>query len=574
MKERLQKLRTFLFARHSVPFFADFADYLRVLPPSDRFIFGILGVLIAGLSLISVYALEKKILITEPVYGGGLTEGVVGSPRFINPLLALSDADRDISALTYAGLMGEGPDGALIPVLAESYIVSPDGKTYQFTLRNNAKFSDGSPVTANDVVFTIQKAQDPALKSPEYANWSNVAVTAIDSRTVQFTLSAPYAPFLEDTTLGILPAHLWRTVTNDEFPFSDLEVRPVGAGPFIPREIVRNKNNSITSYTVTSNPNYPLGRPYLDSLHFVFFGDQSSLQNAVTSHAVESASGVTAKRVVTAPYARVFAVFFNPKSGDLFAKQPAREALSVAVDRQVIVKNLLGGYATAIAGPVPPGQGVVSLPVPSSENRIASSTAILEKGGWKLDAGTHEWKNASGETLSVTLKTANVPELKRIAEAVQTDWKELGIPTSLQLYESGDLNQSVIQPRAYQALLFGMVVGKSDDLYDFWDSKEQASPGLNLTAYNNPAVDTLLTKIRAETDPATRVKDLSEVNALIAADYPAAFIESPDFVYAVPNDLKGVILPQITSPADRFANVENWYRRTESVWPFLARSSR
>ena len=125
-----------------------------------------------------------------PAYGGSLTEGEIGSPRFVNPLLALTDADRDLSTLTYAGLMGISADGALVPVLAESYTISPDGKSYTFVLRPNAKFSDGTPVTAGDVVFTVQKAQDPALKSPEFADWSGVAAEAIDSRTVRFTLAS------------------------------------------------------------------------------------------------------------------------------------------------------------------------------------------------------------------------------------------------------------------------------------------------------------------------------------------------------------------------------------------------
>jgi ABC-type transport system substrate-binding protein len=159
-----------------------------------------------------------------------------------------------------------------------------------------------------------------------------------------------------------------------------------------------------------------------------------------------------------------------------------------------------------------------------------------------------------------------------LAEAIQADWKKLGISTSIQLYDPGTLSQTVIQPRAYQALLFGEVVGRSEDLYDFWDSKERTDPGLNIAEYNNPNVDKLLEKLRSDTDPAARVTDLAQINQDIAADYPAAFIESPDFVYVVPKNLKGVILPEITSPSDRFATVSTWYRRTESVWPFLARN--
>ena len=202
------------------------------LKPGDRLIAYVLGLFVLVSGLAGLYAIERSFLIEQPANGGSLTEGVIGSPRFVNPLLALSDTDRDLARLTYAGLMGIAENGELIPVLAENYTISEDGKTYIFTLRENAEFSDGRPVTAEDVVFTVQKAQDPGLKSPELANWANVRAEVIDARTVSFTLPKAYAPFLEDATLGILPAHLWRNIPNEQFPFSPRMERPVGAGPF------------------------------------------------------------------------------------------------------------------------------------------------------------------------------------------------------------------------------------------------------------------------------------------------------------------------------------------------------
>jgi peptide/nickel transport system substrate-binding protein len=575
MEERFPQLREFLFKRRSLPGAEDLTNYIRTLRPGDQFIVGVLSAIVIIASLAGIRALERKLLVVEPVYGGSLTEGVVGAPRFVNPLLALSDTDQSLVALTYAGLMGTGPNAAPVPVLAKSYIVSPDGKTYQFTLRDNATFSDGSPVTADDVVFTIQKAQDLALKSPRAGDWSGVTVTALDTKTVQFTLPAPYAPFLYATTIGILPAHLWRNVTDAEFPFADREIKPVGAGPFVTTEVTRDSSGAITHYNLTANPHYVLGRPYLDAFHFLFFPDQTSLQAAVWKGQVESGYGVTGPTVITTPYARVFAVFFNQKNasgnGSALSQIAVRQALSTAIDRNYITHILFGGYATPLAGPVPAGSGIAGLPIPTSGDRITNATSILNQAGWTLDSASNTWTDKSGNALSMTLQTSNVPELKVMAEAVQADWKKLGVPTTLQYSEPGDLTQNVIRPRAYQALLFGMVMGRGADLYDFWDSKAATDPGLNVSSYSNAAVDTLIAKIRTESDPATRTQDLSQLNQLIAQDYPAAFIESPDFVYAVPKDLKQVILPQITSPSDRFATVATWYRRTESVWPFLAR---
>jgi peptide/nickel transport system substrate-binding protein len=575
MEEYLPKLRRALTQHRRLSFFEDLVDFIRALRPGDRLVFVILSFFILATSISSILALESSILVVEPAYGGSLSEGEVEAPRFINPLLALSTTDQDLTALTYAGLMGTGPQGTLVPVLAQSYIVSPDGRTYQFTLRPSARFSDGSPVTADDVVFTIKKAQDTALKSPQTANWTGITVTAIDARTVQFTLRTPYAPFIYDTTLGILPAHLWRNVTDQEFPFSPLQTKPVGAGPFVPAAITRDAQGDIGHYDLNANPHYALGRPYLDSLAFTFYPDLSSLQTAVQSGKVEAAYGVMGKRVLTAPYSRIFAVFFNTASSTanapVFAKVSTRQALSEAIDRDSIVKNVFGGYATAATGPVPMTN--IASTTPLAGSRASAAATLLSSSGWIYSSTSNIWKDKSGHDLSITLTTSNVPELKMLAQAIQSNWQSIHVPTTLKFYEPGDLSQDVIRPRNYQALLFGMVIGKGTDLYDFWDSKAAANPGLNITNYSNSAVDTLLADLRTQTDPTTRTQELAKVNSLISNDYPAAFIESPDFSYVVPKDLNGVILPLITSPSDRFASVATWYRRSESVWPFLARTN-
>ncbi len=544
--------------------------YVGRLRPSDKLILGILGCLVAASSIASIVALDRTLLVTQPAYGGTLTEGAVGAPRFVNPILAISDTDHDLAILTYAGLMGAGPNNTLIPVLAKSYIISPDGKTYQFTLRDSAKFSDGTTVSSEDVVYTIQKVQDAALKSPEYANWNGVSVKALDAKTVQFTLSTPYAPFLQNTTLGILPAHIWRNITDEEFPFSTYMIEPVGAGPFTLSHVTRAQDGTITRYDLKANKNYVLGRPYLDQIHFVFYDTRTDEQVALSKGKIESAYGVLGKRVLSSPYARVFAVFFNTAQNPALGQKQVRQALSTAIDRESIVNDLFGGYATVVNGPVPPGSAV-SVGTTTTADRAGLAIDLLENAGWSYATSTQTWKDKSGTVLSVTLKTSNIPELKSVAQAVQDDWESIHVPTSLELYAPADLKDSIISSRSYQTLLFGMVISKDDDLYDFWDSKAKTAPGLNVTGYSNPTVDKLLADLRTTTDQAKHTADLTQINQIISDDVPAAFIESPDFVYTVPKDLEGVILPQIASPKDRFATVASWYRQTESVLPFLAR---
>lgn len=565
-REKLMRVR-------NIRVFENFTERIGSLSSGDRVLFYLLSTLVCIASVSGFYALEKSLFVEIPAYGGNLVEGVVGSPRFINPILAISDADRDLSALTHAGLMGLTGNGELAPVLAESYVLSDNGKTYTFILRENAKFSDGSPVTADDVIFTVQRVQSPALKSPKYADWSGVTAVAVDQRTVRFTLENPYAPFLGLTTLGILPSRLWNKVSDEEFPFSILQTNPVGAGPFKVADVSRGASGLVESILLVENPHYAQGRPYLDGIRFNFYSRAEDLYGAIKSGSVESAYDVGVKPALTAPYARVFGVFWNPSEKQVYARAEVRKALSLAIDRQSIIDNVLGGYATAIMGPVPPGGSVRQIPIPESEHATEKAAKILTDTGWVYDGSERAWKNAAEkQTLDgIILRTSNVPEMKGVAGAVKADLERFGIPVNIELYEPGDLSQNVIRPRKYEALLYGMVIGRDQDLYAFWDSKERNDPGLNIALYANKSVDAFLENVRSSSDQKTRAANLQKIEDLIAADYPAAFIYAPNFTYTVPDDLRGIELPQIIIPADRFANVASWYRNTDAVWPFFAR---
>src|SRR3989344_1982527 len=321
------------------------------------------------------------------------------------------------------------------------------------------------------------------------------------------------------------------------------------------------------------HPDYALGRPYLDGINFNFYSRTEDLASALKGGQIESAYDTGKKGAMTSPYARVFGVFFNPSEKRVYARAEVRKALSLALDRQSIVDTVLGGYATAIMGPMPPGGSVRQAPVPKFENPTVTAASVLEVSGWSYDGSERVWKNTSAkQTLDgITLRTSNVPELKSVAGAVKTDWGKLGIRVDIELYEPGDLSQNVIRPRKYEALLYGMVIGRDQDLYAFWDSQERNDPGLNIALYANKTIDDLLEDARSSTDQEARATDLQKIEDLVAADYPAAFLYAPNFAYTMPDGLRGVLLPQIIMSADRFATAASWYKMTDAVWPFFAK---
>ena len=574
LRSRLAVLNKHLNRTFSVPPFVRLEQRIASLSHGDRIIFYALCGLVAISSLASTYALERSLLVSEPAYGGSLTEGIVGSPRFINPVLALSDADRDLATLTYAGLMGISGDGNLAPVIADHYEISADGRVYTFYLKQNATFSDGTPITAQDVAFTVHQVQNPAIKSPAYASWTGVLAEAVDPHTVRFTLAKPYAPFFELTTLGILPERHWKNISDSEFAFSTLQTNPIGAGPFKVSKVSKDSSGLIKRIDLDFNKHYALGRPYLDTMHFVFYARTEDLTVAMKSGAVESAYDVAERKTVTAPYARVFGVFLNQNEKQVYARTEVRKALSLAINRDHIINTTLGGFATAIMGPVPPTNAINLTPVPQFANPTEEAARALTSQGWLYDGAAHLWKLPSAKlTLTeITVRTSNAPELKNVASAVKADLEKLGIPVTVQIYEQSDLAQNVIRPRKYEALLYGMVIGRNQDLYAFWHSQERNDPGLNIALYANKTVDTLLETARSVADETSSRATLQKIESTIAADYPALFLYTPDFTYSIPEDLSGVVLPTIVTPSDRFAQVASWYRVTDHVWPFLASS--
>ena len=222
-------------------------------------------VLLAAISLVATvlgvyYSLTKPV----PISGGDYSEGIIGQPMYVNPVLAAgNEADADMARLIYSGLFKYGSDGKIVPDLAESYDVSNDQLTYTVHLKQNVKWHDGEPFSSDDVLFTIQAIQDPAFKSPLRQNWQGVGMEQIDESTIKFVLPAPYAFFLNNLTVGIIPKHVWETVAPTNFSLAEYNLRPVGTGPFEFSDFQKDSGGMILSYKLTSNPDYFGDKPYL-----------------------------------------------------------------------------------------------------------------------------------------------------------------------------------------------------------------------------------------------------------------------------------------------------------------------
>lgn len=547
----------------------------------------LIGLTLFGVILFlnALWLISQEYTVTTAARGGSLTEGLIGSPRFINPLLATSETDRDLVALVYSGLLRLGENGELIPDLAETYDISPDGRTYTFTLKNNLTWHDGKKLTARDVIFTVNKIQDAIAGNNRRANWEGVTVEQSGDLTVIFHLDQPYAPFIENLTLGIIPAHLWSAVDAESFSFSDFNSRPIGSGPYKIKKINRDRSGIPVYYDLESFNGFALGEPQIKHLRIKFFPNESSLFTAIKDGEIRAASSLSPQlisslerkdiQIKTTPLPRSFGLFFNQNQADIFTRKEVRQALDLAIDREEIIDQVLAGYGVPVYSPIPgfiSGHDNDQTEAETIDERRTKAKDLLTAAGWQENEnGT--LVRQSGEdtqTLAFSIATADAKELKQMAELLKKHWQTLGAEIEIKVFETGNLNQTVIRPRKYDALLFGLVIGRIPDPYAFWHSSQRLDPGLNIALYANITTDKLLEELQVTGEPEARQQKLETFLTEVRADIPAVFVYAPELIYLLPAEIKNVSLSKITDPSERFNNIHDWYIKTEKVWTVLS----
>lgn len=515
---------------------------------------------------------------TTPVadYGGSYAEGLLGEPKYINPLLAQnSDTDRDLSEIIYRGLMQYDGEGNLKSDLAESYEVSSDGLEYTFTLRPNLLWQDGKPINADDVLFTIRLLQNSDYSTSQRINWQGVESERLGDLKIKFKLKGRYAQFLNNSTLGILPKHLWESINPNNFAIADLNLKPIGSGPYRFKKLEKDGTGQIISYELESFPEYYAGRPYIDTLVFRFYHNEDELVSAFNRGEVDGLSFLSADKVKSLRFSsklnvqsirlpRYFAAFFNPNQSEALNDKNVRLALNYATDKKALVDGIFSGQAITINSPI---LSELREPETSPKYGYDESFAIqiLNNSGWK-DTDNNGVREKNGVELVLKVKTSNWPELARAAELIKKQWEKIGIKVELNTESAPEIKQS-IKDRSYDVLIFGEILNLDPDQYSYWHSSQKKDPGLNLALYDNKNVDKIIEETRQILNPLERAKRYEDFEKLILEDAPAVFLYSPYYIYLPSKDIKGNSLSVLSIPSTRFDNISQWYINTKRVKP-------
>jgi peptide/nickel transport system substrate-binding protein len=559
----------------AIPSLAQWRELPRYLTTTEKRLFGgaIAVLVIAGLLL--GYKILSNNQTRVPAVGGSYTEGLIGTPQFLNPLYAVtSDTDTDLTRLIFSGLMRYSTvSGTMVTDLAESYTISPDQKTYTFILRKNATWHDGEPVTASDVVFTIEAIQNPDYHSPLSVSFSGVTVVATDDNTLSFTLSEPFSPFLSTLTVGILPAHIWQDIAPSSALLAHVNRTPIGSGPYMFKKNTQDQKGTLRDLSLARYPKFYNQPPYISELHFKFYNDAASLSEALKNRNVEGAGFVptatvnaladTNLQILSAKLSQFTALFLNDAHTSLLADSNIRKALNLATDRAAIQTVVNNG--AAITSPILPGMPGYDATTGATAYDLAAATVLLDTAGYKITEGSTV-RAKSGVNLALTITTVDVPELTAVAAKIKEMWALAGVEITIIAVDPTTLQNNILKNRDYDILLTGELYGADQDPYAFWHSSQIAYPGLNLAQFSSRKADDAIEAARSTNDLAVHATSFTTLAGLIAAETPAIFLYQPEYAYVTSPRISGITLETITIPADRFSDINLWYMRTHKVF--------
>lgn len=506
--------------------------------------------------------------------GGSYIEGVVGSPKFINPLYSgLNSVDSDLTKLIFSGLVKIDNDLNIVPDLAKSWFISEDQKIYTFQLRDNLVWHDGEALTVNDILFTFEAIKNSEYKSPLAQNFSDVEIKVIDDETIQFVLSEPYAPFLENLTVGILPEHVWIQVVPANTLLADFNLKPIGSGPFMFKSFTKDKLGNIKEYKLIKNKDYYSHAAYLNEINFKFYPDYKSAVLAFQNRNVDGLNYLptelkedlkTRKDInyhqLQLP--QYTALFFNSKNNSLLQNIDFKKALAYALNKDEIISAALNGDGAAIEAPILPGFIGYNPKIAKYETDLSQANTLLDNLGYIIPDG--ESFRTKGEIeMKVTLTAVNKGENYLAAQVIQKMWQAIGVKTELNFVDASSIKTNIIKGRNFEILLFGEIVGIDPDPYPFWHSSQAGDAGLNLANFINREADQVLEEARKISDPQKRHDKYVHFQNILNANLPAIFLYTPKYIYPISNHIKGLETDKISTPTDRFSNVENWYIKTK-----------
>jgi len=550
-------------------------------------------ILVVSVTLVVVAALllsQQPVLPTilpQAAPGGVYTEALIGSMGRLDPLLDWNNpADRDVDRLIFSGLIKFDSHGLPQPDLAESWGSSEDGTIYNFSLRTNAFWHDGTPVTADDVLFTIDLIKSNASFYPQDIKdlWVAIDAKKLNESTLQFLLPEPFAPFLDFATFGILPKHLLESIPVDELANDKFNIQPVGTGPYRFDHLIVD-GGRITGVVLTLNDTFYGQKPFIPQVVFRYYPDSKSAWDAYQQGEVLGVSQITPDVLPEAlaepnlsvysaslPQMSIILLNLNNPEVPFLQNTKVRRALLVGLNRGYIVSSLLQGQAIVADGPIFSGSWARYDGMEHLAYDPDAATDLLKGEGYVIPAEGGDVRGKEGTRLSLTLIHPDDALHTQIAQAIQQNWALIGVQVNLQAVPYDQILSGSLAPRSYQAALVDLNLARTPDPdpYPFWHQSE-ATGGQNYSQWDNRTASEYLEQARTETNFTDRTRLYRNFQVVFEKELPSLPLYYPVYSYGVDAQVQGVqIAPLLYDTSDRLAFIADWYlvtRRTLEQTP-------
>jgi peptide/nickel transport system substrate-binding protein len=511
----------------------------------------------------------------QPAQGGVYTEGLVGELGRLNPILDYySPADHAVDRLLYSGLIRFDDRGQPYGDLAETWGISQDGKTYNFSIRPNAVWHDGQPVTSADVQFTIDLLRNESSPMPQDLRdfWNQVEILTLDEKTIQFRLPEAFAPFLDYLTFGVLPEHIWQDTAPEALADSPLNLTPVGSGPFKFGRLMM-EGEQIKGVELNAFTDYYGQKPFIDQFIFNYYPDPAASMAAyeqgeilgvgqITNDILPAALKSANLAMYTGRQPRLGLVYMNLDKPELpfFQDTELRRALLMGINRQRVLDQILDSQAVMADGPILPGTWAYYEGIEHVEYDPEKALSAIKKAGYTIPAEGGEVRAKDGVQFAFEMVYPDTEPYAQIAQSIQADWAKLGVRVDLKAVPYEDLLSKYLEPGAYQAALVDLNLGRTPDPdpYPFWH-QSQINEGQNYARWDDRQASEYLEQARVEVDQAERVKRYRNFQVRFTNQMPALPLYYLVQSYGIDKGVQGVRVGPLFDPSDRFNNVVEWY---------------
>ena len=486
--------------------------------------------------------------------GGTYTEATIGEVNSLNPLFATTSSEKVLSRLLFATLVTNDYSGHPGIGLASAVSSDESGKVWTVQLRDGLKWSDGEPITNEDVIFTAELIKNPAVNTGYDSNLSNVKVSENEAGEIVFDLPAVYADFESALNIPIVPKHILKDTDPKTLIEDNFSVAPVTSGAFVFNAVQTGATTDEKIYYLSGSDYYYKGKPMLSSFAVHTYKNKTGVVEALNSGAVTATAELSGTDIMLVNSGQLNKKDSSLNSGAFIFFNTTSEGAKNAGLRAAIREGIDLANIRAEAPETQP----LDYPLLKSQISLSSYPDLPEKNVESAKAKIAEI--AGGEVIKLNLVTVNSGYLPGVADVVAEELRGLGLEVEVSKYdENQDFISNVIAKRNYDVLVYEVELGADPDLLPYYHSSQASAAGLNLSNYRNALVDDLLLGARDTIDEALRIKKYEMFLEYWVTGVPAIGLYQPNLTYIYNRNVKTYDNDvRLVTALDRFVDVENW----------------